>query len=123
MTDVDAASNVADAEPPVACTLGPEDGPARMRRWRALSDKGRPIAQLRGHRLEVRYEPGPGLRDELEALATAERQCCKFLAWEVSQDGQHPVLLVTADPNTPDEVADIATLFGATTLPPPVGDP
>ncbi len=64
-----------------ACTLGPDDWPARMRRWEALARKGRPIARRSGHRLEVRYQPEPGVRDALEALAAAERKCCAFVAW------------------------------------------
>jgi hypothetical protein len=98
---------------PVACTLGPDDGAARMRRWEALSKKGHPCARRRGHLLEVRYQPRLGLREELEALAAAERQCCSFAAWNVSHDHDHVVLRVAADPGAPDDVAAIAALFGA----------
>lgn len=110
---MDTRGNAARAELPLACALGPDDGPARMRRWQALAQKGRPSARRSGHRLEVRYQPEPGVRDELEALATAERECCAFVAWDVSQDGRHPVLHVTADPSAPDDVVPIAALFGA----------
>ncbi len=117
MTQIDADSNTVRIQLPIACTLGPDDGPARLRRWQAVADKGHPVAQRRGHRLEVRYQPEAGVRDELEALAAAERQCCKFVAWDVIQDGQHPVLRVTADPSRPDDVAPIAALFGAREFP------
>lgn len=110
---MDLAGTAAESRLPVACTLGPEDGPARMRRWQALADRGRPSARRSAHRLEVRYEPEQGVRDELEALAVAERQCCSFLAWEVSDDGGRPVLLVTADSGAPGDLAAIAALFGA----------
>ena len=110
---MDTHGNAAGAKLPVACTLGPDDGRARMRRWQALAKKGRPSARRSDHRLEVRYQPEPGVRDELDALAAAERQCCAFVAWDVSQDGHYPVLYVTADPSAPDDVAPIAALFGA----------
>lgn len=110
MDEVD-SSEVAGV--PIACTLGPDDGAARMRRWEALSEKGRPGARRRGHLLEVRYQPEPGIREELEALAAAERQCCSFVAWNVSQDQDDVILRVTADPGVPDDVAPIAALFGA----------
>jgi hypothetical protein len=110
---MDTRGNAAYAELPVACTLGPDDGPARMRRWQVLGEKGRPTARRSGHRLEVRYQAEPGVRDELEALAAAERQCCAFVAWDVSHEGHHAVLHVTADPGAPDDVAPIAALFGA----------
>ncbi len=117
MNEIDADNNTARTMLPLACTLGSGEGSARMRRWQAVASKGRPIAQRRGHQLEVRYQPEPGVRDELEALAAAERQCCKFVAWDVIQDGQHPVLRVTADPSRPDDVAPIAALFGAREFP------
>ncbi len=104
---------LATGETPVACTLSANDGPARMRRWQALSEKGRPSARRIARRLEVRYQPEPGVRDELEALAAAERKCCSFVSWSVSQDGGHPVLHVVADPDTPEDVIPIAALFGA----------
>jgi hypothetical protein len=110
---MDTADSASIPELPVACTLDSDDGAARMLRWQALARKGRPSTRRSGHRLEVRYLPGPGVREQLEALAAAERQCCAFVAWEVSQEGDHPVLHVTADPSSPDDVAPIAALFGA----------
>lgn len=98
---------------PVACTLGAQDGSARMRRWKALADRVRPEALLSGHVLEVRYRSAPGVREELEALVAAERECCGFLAWEVAEEGDDPVLRVTADPARPDDLAPIAALYGA----------
>ncbi|MDQ3677898.1 MAG: hypothetical protein M3401_14070 [Actinomycetota bacterium] len=111
---MDTAGSATAAGLPLACTLSADDGKARMRRWQALAEVGHPSVRRSGHRLEVRYEPQPGVRDELEALAAAERQCCSFVGWEVSQDGRHPILHVTADPSAPDDVAPIAVLFGAT---------
>jgi hypothetical protein len=101
------------AELPVACTLGDDDGAQRMHRWEALSAKGRPSARRSGQQLVVAYRPEPGVREELEALAAAERQCCSFVAWAVSQEVDRVVLHVTADPGSPDDVAAIAALFGA----------
>ncbi len=85
-------------ELPVACTLGPDDRSARMRRWQRLSDVAVPVARRAGPLLEVRYQAGHGVRDELEALAEAEQECCSFVAWTVIDDGGHPVLRVEATP-------------------------
>jgi hypothetical protein len=100
-------------ELPIACTL-PGDGAARVRRWQGLAARGCAVARLSGHVLEVRYSLQPGVRGELEELAAAERLCCSFVTWTVSQDGDHVMLRVAADPERPDDVADIASLFGAT---------
>jgi hypothetical protein len=96
---------------PVACTLGPDDGAARMQRWEAVSARGRLSARRSGHRLEVRYQPVPGLREELLALAAAERQCCSFAEWTVTQAEGHVVLHIAADPERPADIAAIAALF------------
>jgi hypothetical protein len=108
--------SVAKPEPiglPVACTLGAGDGAQRMKRWEALSVKGRPSARRTGHRLVVVYRAHSGVREEVEALAAAERQCCSFAAWDVSQQGDRVILSVATDPGSPDDVAGIAALFGA----------
>jgi hypothetical protein len=65
---------------PVACRLGPDDGPARLRRWRQWADTANPIAPRSGPQLKVRYEPGPGVHEELAALAAAEAECCSFVS-------------------------------------------
>jgi len=110
---MDAARDAAQAELPLACTLGPDDGAARLRRWQVLAEKSPPEAQRSGRRLEVRWQPQAGVQDELEALAAAERKCCSFLSWSVSSDGADLVLHIVADENSPGDLAPIAALFGA----------
>lgn len=81
---------------PVACTLGPADGAARVARWQALSKT----------RLDVRHEPGEvvvlyesrrAVHEELESLVAAERECCGFAEWEVTRDSENVVLRIRAD--------------------------
>jgi len=98
---------------PIACTLVPGEGAERLRRWQALAERGRPVAQLNQHLLEVRYRLEPDVRSELQELAAAERECCSFVTWTVSQDQDHVILCVAADPERPEAVAGIASLFGA----------
>jgi MerR family copper efflux transcriptional regulator len=110
---MDTADMAAPGELPLACTLGPDDGAARLRRWRLLAQRSPPRAQRSGHKLEVRWQLQAGVKDELEALAVAERRCCSFVSWSVSSDGPDMVLYVTADESRPDDVAAIAGLFEA----------
>lgn len=84
-----------------------------MRRWEALSLKGRLSARRDGHQLVVDYRVEPGIREELEALVAAERQCCSLVAWEVSHEADRVVVRVAADPARPDHLASIAASFGA----------
>jgi hypothetical protein len=106
---------VVSSEPvalPVACTLDARDGARRMRQWEALSLKGRPSVRRDGHHLVVAYRAEPGVREELEALVAAERQCCSFVTWDVSHDADRVFVHVAADPARPDDVISIAALFG-----------
>ena len=99
-------------ELPVACTLGPDDGAQRMRRWRMLLEANNPITSREGRTLDVRFEPGAGVLDELASLAAAEQRCCSFVTWTVTEDNGRPLLRVLAKPESPDDVASIAALFG-----------
>ncbi|MGH3924699.1 MAG: hypothetical protein ACRDTT_17870 [Pseudonocardiaceae bacterium] len=100
---------------PLVCTLRPDDGSARLRRWQRLHETAAPSVHLVDGELEVRYQPGHGVRDELRSLAAAEQVCCSFVLWAVTEDAGHLVLRVTAPPETPHAVEPIAIMFGATT--------
>ncbi len=99
---------------PLACTLGPDDGRSRLLRWQRLNRIATHAAHFDDGQLEVRYQPGPGVQEELAALAAAEQECCSFAVWSVSVVGGQPVLNVRAPTGAPDAVAPIAALFGAT---------
>jgi len=99
---------------PLACDLGPQDGQARLLRWQALHRVATPTAHLRDGELEVRYPPGPGVHEELVALADAEQECCSFVRWSVTEVAGRAVLRVTAPPATPEAVQPMAALFEAT---------
>ena len=107
--DVDAGA--APVELPLACTLRREDGAARLRRWRILAEKSPPRAKRSGNMLEVRWQLRAGVKDELEALAAAERQCCSFVSWGVASEGADVVLRITAGENRPGDVEPFAALF------------
>ena len=102
---------------PLACALGPEDGRSRLLRWQRLHEIAAPVARLDGGRLEVRYQPGQGVCEELASLAAAEQTCCSFVTWTASVIDGCPVLQVTAPSETPHAVAPIAALFGVTDAP------
>lgn len=110
---VDSAADAGSTELPVACSLGADDGAARLRRWRALVEKSTPRVQHNAHRLEIRWRLDAGAARELAALAEAEGECCPFLRWSVSRQGPDAVLNVTAERDRPEDVAAITALFTA----------
>jgi hypothetical protein len=83
-----------------------------MLRWRRLHELAAPVASLAGHRLEVRYQPGAGVEQELAELAAAESTCCAFVTWNVTSIDGQPTLRVTTTPEAPDALEPIAALFG-----------
>jgi hypothetical protein len=98
---------------PLACTLDAADGADRSRRWRQLAAEALPVLRRTEGRLEVRYQPGPGVLDELRALAAAESECCSFVTWTVIEQACEPTLVVSAPADAPDNIDPIATMFGA----------
>ncbi len=98
---------------PLACTLGPIDAADRSRRWRQLAAEAAPVARRTEGRLEVRYQPGPGVLDELAALAAAEAECCPFVDWAVTEQAGDPTLVVSAPADQPGNIEPIAAMFRA----------
>lgn len=82
-----------------------------MRRRKQLGERATPTARRSGRELEVRFQPRPGVQEELEAFAAAEAQCCAFMAWTVLLDGGQPVLRVTPPKDRPDDIGSIASAF------------
>jgi hypothetical protein len=110
---MDGADSHENVQLPIACTLGPDDGAARMQRWEAVSTKARLSARHSGHLLEVRYQPAPGIREESHALVAAERNCCSFAQRELSDNEDAVVLRIMVHPERQDDIVAIAGLFRA----------
>ncbi len=75
-----------------------------MCRWKQLGERATPTARRTDRELEVRFQPGPGVPEELAALAAAEAQCRAFVAWAISLDGGQPVPRVTASEDRPEDI-------------------
>ncbi|MDQ2883554.1 MAG: hypothetical protein M3Y48_20955 [Actinomycetota bacterium] len=101
-------------EVPAACTLGSDDGRARLQRWQHLHQIAAPTAQLNDGQLEIRYQPAPDVLNELQDLVADERVCCSFVSWAVTEESGQPVLRVTASPSSPDDIKPIAAMFATT---------
>ena len=102
---------------PLACTLTPADVPDRMRRWQLLHERAEPSVEVRPGRLEIRYVAAPDVLDELVELAAAERTCCGFVSWGVTEVDGRPTLQVTAPPDRPEAVLPVAAMFGVEQTP------
>jgi hypothetical protein len=110
---VDRDEATALVELPAACTLGADDGAARLRRWQALASLSMPRARRNGHRLEIRWRLDADGASELEALVVAERECCAFVTWSVAREDADLILEVRAAASRPEDLDGIAQLFAA----------
>lgn len=97
--------------------LGPNDVRARLRRRQRLNESETPSARVAAGTLQVRYQPGPGVQDELADLAAAEQTCCSFVSWSVTSSDGQPVLQVSAPADAPHAVGPTAAMFGAAQAP------
>jgi hypothetical protein len=84
---------------PVACTLGPVDGAQRLEEWRRLSATTGRGQELAGGKLTLRFRDLPGVREELDRLIAAERECCAFLGWEVAPSEGELQVHITGNPD------------------------
>ncbi len=100
----------ADQEP-VACTLGSGDRARRAARWAALTARALRRAERTDRGLRLEFGAGPGVADELSALAERERECCAFATWSLRRAGDQLTLEVTGD--SPEAVAAAQALFPA----------
>jgi len=106
---------------PVACTLPAVEFRARRESLLpALIAQATDREALR-HGYRLTFAPAPGLLESLARVIDAERQCCRFLRFQliVEQDGAPITLDVTGPAGTNEFLAEIAS--GGTDVPPYVG--
>jgi hypothetical protein len=80
---------------PIACSLNADAAGARESEWRALLSRTliSTACARRGARVELRALPG--VRQELERLVAAERDCCPFMTLSV-ETADEAILVLTA---------------------------
>jgi hypothetical protein len=84
------------AEVPIACSLTASEARERVERWRKLVQDAR-LRSLSGDGYAATaFRNEPAVRAELEALASAERECCAFLQFDLRKSKAELVLRVTA---------------------------
>ncbi len=97
--------------PPVACSLGQDDLAGRAERWRSLAARALVRASRTERGMRLVFDSGPGVADELEALAALERDCCAFATWSVRADGGELALEVSGGSET--AAAAVQSMFAA----------
>jgi len=97
---------------PIACTLDLDDGAERARRWQRFIERTSSSPRRRGRLFEIRFQPGPGVREELETLTAAEARSCTFVDWTIVVDQGQLTLQVAASEDKPGDIEPIVAAFG-----------
>jgi DNA-binding transcriptional MerR regulator len=97
------------ADPPVACTLGPEQVPQRLAAWQGFLDHVRTRSATADGGIRVEFDDTVDA-GALARLAAAEQRCCAFFSFSITVDVRGTALEVRA----PDAAADLVTgVFGS----------
>ena len=98
--------------PPVACTLGPNELRAQAARWQKLVAAAGTGRAPTDTGLLLRFRRDPSVEHELRELAAVEAECCAWARWTVEADADELVLAVSS---TGYGVAVIHGLFASRT--------
>jgi MerR family transcriptional regulator, copper efflux regulator len=86
-----------DGSPVVACSLGQDEGAQRAARWKALTARALVKRSPTDRGLQLAFDAGPGVAEELSSLVDLERECCAFAAWSVHPSGGQLILEAAGD--------------------------
>jgi hypothetical protein len=79
----------------IACSVQPDDLADRQVRWLALLDRAAVETARTERVLRLTLRADPGVADELESLATLDRDCCAVAHWSVYPGSTQVVLDVS----------------------------
>jgi hypothetical protein len=98
-------------QPPIACSLGPDDLTERLDRIASVGRESLVSAELRGGRAVLRF--APDARPALDDIVAAEARCCAFLEMHLHDD--RDALVLTIDPPAGAEpvVEELVAAFAA----------
>jgi hypothetical protein len=98
----------AQPDPPIACTLEPEDMPSRLADWQIVLDRAGARTTTDDGALRIELDDSLDV-GELGRLVAAEQRCCAFFSFAITVDTRGIGLEVRA----PDGATDLVTsLFG-----------
>ena len=83
-------------ELPIACSLSANELPQRLEEMAVLGRAALVDVHLESRRAQLRFAPGAGVRDRVQAVVAAESECCAFLTMRVTDEPDAVVLTVDA---------------------------
>jgi len=96
---------------PIACSLTAAEMPVRLAEMAALGRLALVDVYREGHRAELRFAAGTGIRTRVEDIVAAESQCCAFLDMRISDELDTVVLSIAAPEAAELVLAEIVEAF------------
>lgn len=101
---------------PIACSLSSQEARDRVARWSALVLGAKTNARAQRGLVRAEFRNEAAVRKELELLVTAERECCPFLQFGLSDTDTAVVLTITSlNAAGDDDLALLAPTLGLLT--------
>lgn len=93
---------------PIACSLSPNELRDRSEGWQSLSDRALLDVSQEAGRVTATYRAEKGIADRLTELIEAEKECCPFLNFEMTNREEIVSVAVTYPPDTEDLILPLA---------------
>jgi hypothetical protein len=98
-------------ENPIACSLGPADLGNRLAEIERIGADSLLSQRREGSTHVLSFRADAHLRQRLEAILAAERECCPFLELDLEQEGPQLVLTIAAPARAAAIAAALAERF------------
>ena len=97
----------------IACTLGPDDMPAREAEIRALGREALLAVERSEAGATLRFRRDPATRARVERIVALESECCAFIDLELSDTGNALVLTLQTPSGGEPAMHMLVELFSA----------
>jgi hypothetical protein len=103
----------ADRAVPIACSLSSEEARDRVARWNNLVLEAKTAARSKAGLVQAEFRNEAAVRKELELLVAAERECCPFLQFDLSETETAVALTLTSlNASANEDLAMLAPALG-----------
>lgn len=78
------------------CSLGPADRDTRLREWQSLRNDALICEDANPERTVAVFTRSDDVMSRLQALIDAEKGCCSFLRFKVTEEGENITVVITS---------------------------
>jgi hypothetical protein len=96
---------------PIACTLGPDDLPARLAEWQAFGAASVRSIERAASSARIRLDPSDGALLAAASLAQRETECCAFFEFAVLLEARDRWLTVRVPAGAEDTLSGFLDLL------------